>query len=123
MNKSTWKQGDRHGADRAVDGKKSSLSVYGSDCIPPTYTKTVEWRVDLGNILSIHHIFIQYATNNEQWGIFSIFLCYSFLCYLTGSDSTTANAQLQLRKSSVIEDDHICKMRSYFPVGLIYSLF
>nr|XP_022306729.1 receptor-type tyrosine-protein phosphatase T-like isoform X1 [Crassostrea virginica] len=67
LNKSTWKQGDSYGEDRAVDGQKSSLSVYGSDCIPSTYTKTVEWRVDLGNILSIHHIFIQYATNNKQW--------------------------------------------------------
>ena len=70
LNKSTWKHGDGIFADRAVDGQKTSLSVYGTDCIPPTYTKTVEWRVDLGNILSIHHIFIQYATNNKQWGIF-----------------------------------------------------
>ena len=28
-----------------------------------------EWRVDLGNILSINHIVIQLATNGDPWGM------------------------------------------------------
>lgn len=28
-----------------------------------------EWRVDLGNILSINYIVIQLATNGDPWGM------------------------------------------------------
>ena len=69
FNKSAWKQGGIYGADRAIDGRKSSLSVYGWDCVPQQHSQTAEWRVDLGGILNVHHILIQYATNNEAWGM------------------------------------------------------
>ena len=56
-------------ADRAVDGRKSTLTEYGGDCANSDLKNTTEWRVDLENILSIHHILIQFVTNNNVWGI------------------------------------------------------
>ena len=55
--------------DRAVDGKRSNLTWAGGECSASKIGEsTAEWRVDLGNVLSIHHIFIQYATNGQEWG-------------------------------------------------------
>ena len=51
FNKSTWRQGGLYGSNHAVDGQKSSLSVWGQDCVPQDLTQTAEWRVDLGEIL------------------------------------------------------------------------
>ena len=33
---------------------------------------STEWRVDLGDVLYIHHIVIQYATQNVDWGTVSM---------------------------------------------------
>nr|XP_022288792.1 multiple epidermal growth factor-like domains protein 11 isoform X2 [Crassostrea virginica] len=69
LNKTVWQQDTflNFTAARAVDGRKDSLSIFGSDCVLSRYTYTAEWRVDLQAVVSIHHIFIQYATNNLPW--------------------------------------------------------
>lgn len=48
------------GADHAVDGLKENLTFAGEQCAVSFVGPTAEWRVDLDEILSIHHIFIQY---------------------------------------------------------------
>lgn len=73
LGKSTWQLHPlidaKYSASRAVDGKKSNLSLYGGECTASaSFRSTAEWRVDLGNVQSIHHISIQYATNNQVWG-------------------------------------------------------
>nr|XP_022290649.1 uncharacterized protein LOC111102273 [Crassostrea virginica] len=69
LNKPAWQQNSSFGfsAGRAVDGRKESLSIFGSDCVLTDYNFATEWRVDLGTVLSMHHIFIQYATDNKPW--------------------------------------------------------
>ena len=49
------------GADHAVDGLKENLTLGGEQCAVSFAGPTAEWRVDLDEILSIHHIFIQYV--------------------------------------------------------------
>nr|XP_022310759.1 cell death abnormality protein 1-like [Crassostrea virginica] len=48
-------------ADRAVDGQ------YTGECAVSFRGQTAEWRVDLGALKNIHHVFIQYATINITW--------------------------------------------------------
>lgn len=71
LNKPAWQQNPAisYGPERAVDGSKFDLHVYGGQCTE-SYSRlsTAEWGVDLGEVLNIHHIFIQYATNNNIWG-------------------------------------------------------
>ena len=61
------------GAEKAVDGLKSDLSVNGGQCaIAGSGLKTATWRVDLRDISSIHHMTIYYRTENLPWGHMNI---------------------------------------------------
>ena len=70
LHKPTWQSGDYRsytGAERAVDGRYTDLMWYGGQCaVSDDNQTTVEWRVDLGDVRSIHHIVIQYATDNRM---------------------------------------------------------
>lgn len=69
FNKPTWQRYPHSiwGMDHAVDGNKSDLDA-GSCTISADTQTTPEWRVDLGRVFRIHHIFIQYRTANNIWG-------------------------------------------------------
>lgn len=64
----TYNNNAKFGAERAVDGQKSDLS--SSQCaISGNGQLTADWWVDLGKVLSIHHVSIQYMTENLIWGM------------------------------------------------------
>ena len=67
---STWVT---YPAERAVDGRYTNLSLFGGQCVWSWSTQIAEWRVDLGFVLSIHHVFIQYMVGNKMWGIVHLF--------------------------------------------------
>ena len=81
MNKTAWQSSTRWpytGADRAVDGRYTDLSVEGGQCAVSDWGQTTEeWRVDLGGVKNIHHVLIQYMTGNIVWGIVSFKLINS----------------------------------------------
>ncbi|XP_078328416.1 uncharacterized protein LOC144623728 [Crassostrea virginica] len=70
LHKSAWQNNTwgSYTADRAVDGRYTDLTLSGGQCAVSDLGKTVEWRVDLGGVRSIHHIVIQYMTDNDEWG-------------------------------------------------------
>ncbi|XP_056002085.1 uncharacterized protein LOC125663226 isoform X2 [Ostrea edulis] len=73
LNKPTWQlhpySNTLYSASNAVDGRKSNLHVTGNQCVISNVNQQVAtWRVDLQDILSIHHITIYYRTDNITWG-------------------------------------------------------
>ena len=57
-------------AGNAVDGRKTNLSGLGGQCSMSALNKrTATWWVNLGSVLSIHHITIYYRTDNAPWGM------------------------------------------------------
>ena len=80
MHKTAWQSStwfSDTGAERAVDGRYTDLRNNGGQCAASYWGQTAEWRVDLGGVKYIHHVFIQYATDNEVWGTLSIKLSHS----------------------------------------------
>ena len=72
LNKTAWQSSTLEfytGADRAVDGQYTDLLGWAGQCAA-SYEgeRTAEWRVDLGGVKNIHHVFVQYATHNDLWG-------------------------------------------------------
>ena len=63
------------GADRAVDGQYTDLRWWAGQCADSDMGQTAEWRVDLGGVKNIHHVFVQYITHNVVWGTVS----YNFI--------------------------------------------
>ena len=80
LNKPAWQSGtffpDTE-ADRAVDGQYTNLDGWAGQCAASILGQRVEWRVDLGGVKNIHHVFLQYATNNDVWGTLSYYLIHS----------------------------------------------
>uniref|UniRef100_A0A8W8NUC7 Multiple epidermal growth factor-like domains 10 n=1 Tax=Magallana gigas TaxID=29159 RepID=A0A8W8NUC7_MAGGI len=74
LNKPTWQQHPWHESDRdfgsenAVDGFYTDRGTGGQCTINNDGQYTAEWRVDLGNVLSISYINIYYRTQNENPG-------------------------------------------------------
>ena len=66
-------------ADRAVDGLYTDRKRYGGQCAVSAWRQTAEWRVDLGGVKNINHVFLQHANCISMLGI--LFLKISD-CYL-----------------------------------------
>ena len=82
LNKPAWQSGTFEsytGADRAVDGQYTNLGEWAGQCAASEWGQTAEWRVDLEGVKNIHHVFVQYATENDVWGTLSFNLIYSIL--------------------------------------------
>ena len=73
-------------ASLAVDGKKSKLSQWGGECVASDYGSTAEWRVDLKDVLSIHHVVIQYFQTKLVWGTYFHIKSLQFVSYWKGTN-------------------------------------
>lgn len=72
LNKPTWQEhpwpgsGRDFGSENAVDGFYTDRGTGGQCTINNDGQYTAEWRVDLGNVLSISYINIYYRTENKS---------------------------------------------------------
>ena len=83
LHKPAWQSSTRlpgyTGAERAVDGRYTKLWFYEGQCaMSDSYQTIAEWRVDLGGVKNIHHVFLQHATGISMLGILflKIIDCY-----------------------------------------------
>uniref|UniRef100_A0A8W8NYE9 EGF-like domain-containing protein n=1 Tax=Magallana gigas TaxID=29159 RepID=A0A8W8NYE9_MAGGI len=72
LRRHAWQRYPFHGtpwnATYAVDGRRSDLAPAGGQCAISADDKSIaEWRVDLGKVRNLHHVFIQYRTDNVAW--------------------------------------------------------
>lgn len=67
-------------ADYAVDGLKQNWSMFGGQCASSLRGRTTEWRVDLGEILSINNISIQHDKTNRWQGTTSFITFILITC-------------------------------------------
>ena len=90
FNKPAWQSStlwSNTGADRAVDGQYTDLRGWAGQCAASEGGQTVslwglstaKWLVDLGGVKNIHHLFVQFATNNNVWGTVSFIVIHSNL--------------------------------------------
>ena len=57
------------GSEKAVDGKRKSLSYSGGECFISANSRTYAiWKVDLSYPRGIERIVIYYRTDNFMWG-------------------------------------------------------
>ena len=82
LNKPTWQNSTfwpHTGSDRAVDGQYTDHRWLAGQCaVSDLGLRTVEWRGGLGGGKNIHHVFLQFATDNNVWGTLSYNLIHSF---------------------------------------------
>eukprot|EP00105_Crassostrea_gigas_P025296 XP_011445836.1 PREDICTED: uncharacterized protein LOC105341172 [Crassostrea gigas] len=72
LRRHAWQRYPFHGtpwnATYAVDGRRSDLAPAGGQCAISADDKSIaEWQVDLGKVRNLHHVFIQYRTDNVAW--------------------------------------------------------
>lgn len=71
------------GAERAVDGEYTNLTVDGGQCaVLDTWGPKAEWRVDLGGIKNIHHVFLHHTASKSILGILSFKMIDYYLKYI-----------------------------------------
>ena len=59
---STYTYRSDTGAERAVDGQYTDLGWNSGQCaVSQNFQLTVEWRVDLGGVKTIHHVRIHHV--------------------------------------------------------------
>ena len=77
-----WENIENWRGGNAVDGRYTNRSAAGGQCvISENGVRTATWRVDLGGVVSISHIYIYYRTDNLPSMICSHPLLSISLCF------------------------------------------